>query len=71
MEKQGKGVQHSDKNYEENLGKIVTFNDLKDFGMFWYGCYYDDSSNLLFNTMDETEKRITRNDKVFAIECLN
>jgi len=30
-----------------------------------------DSSNFIYNTLDETEKRVIRGEKPFAIECLN
>lgn len=67
----GKTLGTHDKNYEENLIKIVSFNDLSAFGVFWHNGLYDDSSNLLFNPIDDTEKRIIRNEKISAIECLN
>jgi len=45
-----KGTGGFDKNFEDTMAKIFTFNNLKDFGLFWFNCYYDDSSNLIFNT---------------------
>lgn len=61
----------NDKSFEDNLGKLCTFNNLKDFAEFWHNFYYDDSANLLHSTLDETEKKIKRNDKLYIIECLN
>lgn len=58
-------------NFNENLGKVFTFKDLKSFAEFWHTCYYDDSSNLIQSTLDDTEKRIWRNDKQMAIDCIN
>lgn len=58
-------------NFEENMQKIVAFNNLKDFGTFWRIHFYDDSSNLLFNCLDDTEKRIERNGKTVIIDVLN
>lgn len=62
---------NNDKSYEDNLAKLCTFNNLKDFAEFWHNYYYDDSANLLHSTLDETEKKIMRNEKQFIIECLN
>jgi len=38
---------------------------------FWYNCSYDDSSNLLFSTLDDTEKRVERFNRLFVIDSLN
>lgn len=53
------------------MSNIFNFNNLKDFAGFWYGNYYDDSANLLHNTLDDTEKKVLFNGRQATIECLN
>lgn len=37
----------------------------------WNNCGYDDSSNLLYSTLDETEKKVKRGEKSLAIDVIN
>lgn len=60
-----------EKQYENTLNEIFSFNNLNDLAKFWYNCSYDDSSNLLFSTLDDTEKRVERFNRLFVIDSLN
>lgn len=55
-------------NWEDNLQEIFSFNNLKDLGNFWYNCGYDDSSNLLYSTIDDTHKNVKRKGKLYTID---
>lgn len=72
-EKKGQGGQSFSQgaNFSENLDQIATFENLKEFGLFWHNSFYDDSSNQIYNSQDETEKRVMRNDKTYVIDCIN
>jgi len=53
------------------LNEIFKFDNLNDLAKFWYNCWYDDSSDLLFSTLDDTEKRIELNERKYIIDSLN
>ena len=46
-----------EKNYDQNLAQVFTFHDLNQFALYWNCCKYDDSANLIYSTVDETEKK--------------
>lgn len=74
LEKGNKNQQNQnkgEKQYESTLNEIFSFNNLNDLSKFWYNCSYEDSSNLLFSTLDDTEKRVERYNRLFVIDSLN
>lgn len=51
------------------MKKIFDFNNLNDFAHFWFTTGYDDSSNVLYSTLDDTQKNIKRGQgKLFTID---
>lgn len=64
-----KGV--GDKNWENNCAEIISFNDQNKFSLFWNNSKYDDSSNLIFSSLDDTEKKLEREGKMYTIDGLN
>jgi len=66
---QNKGPKgQAESNWEDNLEKIFSFKNLEEFGQFWYNCSYDDSSNLLYSSLDDTQKNVKRKGKLYTID---
>merc|ERR1711976_421861 len=66
---QNKGPKgQAESNWEDNLENIFEFDNLQAFTDFWVNCNYDDSSNLLYSTLDDTQKNVKRKGKLYAID---
>jgi len=55
----------------DTTAQTHTFKTLEEFLVPWKHHNYEDSSSLLYNVLDETEKRIKKDEKIFAIETIN
>lgn len=72
IEKQDKGQKgQADKNFQDTLEKVYSFKNLEEFLIPWKHHNWEDSSTILYNILDETEKRVIRGEKLYAIETLN
>lgn len=61
-----------DKKYDDNLSEVFSFDNLNTFAQFWNGMPYDQASNLIYFTCNETEKKIKKeDDKEYIIDGLN